>query len=155
MPEGPSPVRPLVLVVDDQPDVRLALGFVLESYGFRVVAARDGIEALECVAKQAVDVVLTDLYMPGMDGLSLVRALRGTVSSPPRIIAMSGSPNLAKEAALTAARALGADVILPKPVSGEMLINTIHRLVGGGPTLLGPMLPGGITPRLPDSPPPA
>jgi CheY-like chemotaxis protein len=131
-PGGP----PVVLVVEDQPDVRLGFVFLLETHGFRIREAADGFEALGQMAREQVDVVLTDLYMPGMDGLALVSAVRGRAPPQPPIIAISGSPNLGKDAALAAAKALGADVVLMKPIPGDLLVSTIRRLIGGGPTLL-------------------
>ena len=117
-----------ILIVEDRPDVRLALRYMLEAHDFRVAEASDGAEALAYVSTRAVDIVLTDLYMPHMDGLSLVRALRRSASSQPRIIAMSGSPNLGKEAALDAAKVLGADAVLRKPFSREQLVRTINSV---------------------------
>jgi two-component system chemotaxis response regulator CheY len=114
-----------VLIVEDRADVRLALRYMLEAHDYRVAEAADGAEALAYVATESVDVILTDLYMPQMDGLSLVRALRKSKSAQPRIIAMSGSPNLGKEAALDAARVLGADAVLRKPFSREQLVRAI------------------------------
>jgi len=106
-----------VLVVDDQPDVRLAFRYMLEHYGYAVGEAANGADALSYLSRQRVDVILTDLYMPGMDGLSLVRVIRASPEPQPRVIAISGSPNLGKNASLQAAQILGADAILPKPIS--------------------------------------
>ena len=123
-----------VLIVEDRADVRLALRYMLEAHDYRVAEAADGAEALAYVATEPVDVILTDLYMPQMDGLSLVRALRKSQAVGPRIIAMSGSPNLGKEAALDAAKVLGADAVLRKPFSREQLVRTITSVTS---------LPGG------------
>jgi two-component system chemotaxis sensor kinase CheA len=66
-----------VLVVDDSPTAREALTALLESHGYRVVTAADGVEALEQVGK--VDVVVTDVDMPRLDGFGLLRAVAGRV----------------------------------------------------------------------------
>ena len=120
-----------VLIVDDQPDVRLAFRYMLEHYGCRITEAGNGKEALNCLSRERVDVVLTDLYMPGMDGLALLREILERPGPRPRVIAISGSPNLGKEASLSAARALGADIVLPKPLSRDQLITAIRSLMSG------------------------
>jgi two-component system chemotaxis response regulator CheY len=125
-----------VLVVDDQPDVRLSFRYMLEHFGYDVGEAGNGVEALAFLAKEKVDVILTDLYMPKMDGLTLVRAVRTGPAPRPRIIAVSGSPNLGKEAALEAARVLGADAILLKPLARDQLIKAIRSVVGDDPPLV-------------------
>jgi two-component system chemotaxis response regulator CheY len=125
-----------VLVVDDQPDVRAAFRYMLEHFGYDVGEAGNGAEALAYLADKKVDVILTDLYMPKMDGLTLVRAVRTGPAPRPAIIAVSGSPNLGKDAALEAARVLGADAILLKPLARDQLIKTIRAGVGEEPPLV-------------------
>src|SRR5687767_14473586 len=80
----------IVLIVDDQPDVRLAFRYMLEHHEYQVLEAANGTEALACLETTRVDVILTDLYMPSMDGLSLLSAVRESPPPQPRIIAMSG-----------------------------------------------------------------
>ena len=119
-----------VLVVDDQPDVRLAFGFMLEALGCRVGEASDGREAVAYLAKNRPDVVLTDLYMPGMDGVALIQAIQNRPFPRPKIIAMSGAPNIGYQASLQAAAIIGADATLAKPVSKDTLLTTIRDLMG-------------------------
>ncbi len=68
--------KTLVLVVDDDSMVRDLLATYLKEFGIEAVSARDGKEALEIVKNQAIDLVLTDLYMPRMDGLELVKRVK-------------------------------------------------------------------------------
>lgn len=65
----------LILVVDDEPDHRSLARRAMERGGHTVLAARDGVEALEMMAEHDVDLVVTDLYMPGMSGLELAARL--------------------------------------------------------------------------------
>jgi signal transduction histidine kinase len=70
--------RASVLVVDDTPANLVAMGAVLAPLGVRVVEARTGAEAMECVARETFAVVLLDVQMPGMDGFEVARRLRQT-----------------------------------------------------------------------------
>jgi CheY-like chemotaxis protein len=106
----------------------MAYRWLLEEHGFLVAEATDGTDALRFLRQHTVDLILTDLYMPEMDGLTLLRQLR-EIPSPPRVIAMSGSGNRGREAALEAACVLGADVALRKPISGDLLVSTILSLL--------------------------
>jgi two-component system, chemotaxis family, chemotaxis protein CheY len=65
-----------ILVVDDTRSMRMMVTAVLQSGGYEVEEAGDGVEALQMVAKRIFDLVVTDQNMPRMDGLSLIRALR-------------------------------------------------------------------------------
>jgi CheY-like chemotaxis protein len=110
--------------------VRLAFAYVLESYGFKVGAAADGAEALAYLATHQVDVILTDLLMPGVDGLALLRTVLAGSPPQPRVIAMSGAV-IGAGAALDAARGLQVDAVLSKPVLPEQLVATIQRVMSG------------------------
>jgi len=116
-----------VLVVDDRPDVRLSLLYMLEASGFEVAEAADGRGALSMLAKHHIDVILTDLYMPGMDGVGLISAVRDRLSRAPRIIAMTGSTHMGREATIAAATAMGAEAVLIKPFTREQLIRAIQN----------------------------
>jgi CheY-like chemotaxis protein len=67
--------RPLILVVDDEPFIAQLITDVLSGDGYDVDTASDGLGALECVARRAYDLILSDLRMPGLDGLGLYREL--------------------------------------------------------------------------------
>ena len=65
-----------IMVVDDSETIRKFLSFALRTLGFSVVAARDGMDALEKLSQNKVDLVITDLNMPNMDGFEFLKALR-------------------------------------------------------------------------------
>jgi two-component system, OmpR family, alkaline phosphatase synthesis response regulator PhoP len=65
-----------ILLVDDDPDVRLAIGTVLEVEGYQLRTARDGIECLERVREERPDLLILDLLMPRKDGFAVIRELR-------------------------------------------------------------------------------
>jgi len=110
-----------ILVVDDRPDVRLSLLYMLEASGFDVAEAEDGTQALGLIEQQRIEVVLTDLAMPGMDGRALTRELVAQRHRP-RVIVMSGSEHLGPKEALS----LGADAIINKPFTREELVQAIR-----------------------------
>lgn len=103
-------VQPLVLVVEDSPTQQLQIQLLLEADGYRVSLAGDGLQALESIAGDRPDLVITDLQMPNMNGLELVTALKGTFPSIPVILATAvGSETIA-----AAALQKGASSYVPK-----------------------------------------
>ena len=99
-----------ILLVDDNPDILLALSNYLQQNGFAVEPAGDGIEALEKLEKNRFDLVLSDVRMPRMDGLTLAKAVRAAFCATP-IILMTGS--LPKRPDETAAQ-VGASHLITK-----------------------------------------
>src|SRR5437764_1130716 len=97
----PNP-RELVLVVDDEPDFGIAMNYLLTSCGYRVAVVASAEEALDYIKRNPVAVVMTDLYMPGMDGIDLIKQLRKRDGQP--IIVVTGDTHLAVETTTTAAR---------------------------------------------------
>jgi PAS domain S-box-containing protein len=114
----------LVLVVDDEENVRVAAGMALETAGYNVLLAADGTEALAIFAMNSgrVAAMLTDLMMPFMDGAALIRALRTMVPALP-IIASTG---LGEKAQLAQLKAMGVETILHKPYGADTLLRAIH-----------------------------
>ena len=113
-----------VLVVDDEPAIRELLVEILNSSGFETFTAPDGRNARERIRENPVDLIITDLAMEGEEGIELIRALRKEYPQV-RIIAISGTFGAD---ILTAARALGADATLTKPVSQATLLHSIEAL---------------------------
>jgi CheY-like chemotaxis protein len=115
----------LVLVVDDVESVRRLIRRVLEHGGHRVLEARDGVEALACLAENpAVELVLTDLRMPNMDGWELATRLSGRSPRVP-VLFMSGfDEHLASDTV--------AGPVLPKPFTSERLDELIRQVISAG-----------------------
>lgn len=80
-----------ILVVDDSVSIRALLRQILEQYGYLIHEAGDGLEALECFQHQHIDIVLTDMEMPNMDGLALIAALNERIINMPIIVVSSDS----------------------------------------------------------------
>jgi DNA-binding response OmpR family regulator len=111
-----------ILIVDDDPEIRKSLTHVLTRQGFTVAAAENAATALAAVAAEAPDIVLTDLYMRGSDGLDLISALRDGARNIP-IVAMSGE---AGSDIMISARKLGADAAIRKPFNRSELLDLIE-----------------------------
>ncbi len=118
-----------ILLVDDVPAVRLSIRAALEAIGYHVLEAADGKEALDLLDTQAVDLIVTDLWMPNLDGVELLKRLRASNANI-RVIAISGG-GMRKPIDVSAALAQtwGADAVLYKPFDNEDLVNEINRLL--------------------------
>ena len=113
-----------VLVVDDDPDIRRVFQKVLENAGACVLEAENGNVALKLLASHAVDVVLTDMIMPEMEGIETIMAIRREQPTI-RIVAISGGGSVSAHSHLDLARHLGADAVLTKPVDRNRLVETV------------------------------
>jgi DNA-binding NtrC family response regulator len=114
-----------ILVVDDEPDIRHTVKEILQDEGYSVLLAADAVEARELRMREHPDVALLDIWMPGTDGISLLRewAEGGVLAACP-VIMMSGHGTV--ETAVEATR-LGAYDFIEKPISLAKLLLTIAR----------------------------
>jgi two-component system KDP operon response regulator KdpE len=110
-----------ILIVDDEPQITRVLRTSLQSNGHDVTVAQDGIEALEKFLKAQPELVITDLAMPGMDGIALTREIRQR-SQVPVIVLSVRSQDAAKVAALDE----GADDYITKPFSIQELLARVR-----------------------------
>jgi CheY-like chemotaxis protein len=116
-----------ILVVDDNPAMAETLADILELKGFTVHAAASGAEALEFLQKQPVDILLTDVKMPGMNGLELYRETRKLY---PRLITIFMTAYSADEL-IQQGLAEGVKTILDKPLDMDFLVILLsaHRRI--------------------------
>jgi two-component system, chemotaxis family, chemotaxis protein CheY len=115
-----------VLVVDDVLGVRESIRIALQAAGYETTVAEDGRQALELLSSRSFDIVVTDLWMPGLDGISLIKRLR---SEQPdlRVFAMTGGgPRMSIETATSLAEVWGAEEIFVKPFDEALLIGAIE-----------------------------
>src|ERR687896_1530577 len=113
-----------ILLVDDEESVQKLLTYPLEREGFRVVAARDGEEALRRFAEEAVDLVVLDLMLPKLDGLEVCKRLRSG-STVPIIMLTARDDELDKVLGLE----LGADDYITKPFSIREFRSRVRALL--------------------------
>jgi DNA-binding response OmpR family regulator len=116
-----------VLVVDDECQMRELLRQALERHGHVVDEAGDGKEALQHFAEQRPDIVLTDLVMPGKEGIETIQALRRQSPTMP-IIAMSGGGRVGPDEYLSLAGLLGANRTFAKPFRLEEILTAVREL---------------------------
>jgi two-component system response regulator MprA len=114
-----------ILVVDDDRAIRESLDRALALEGYRVVAATDGAQALELVAEQQPDVIVLDLMMPNVDGLTVCRRLRARRDRTPILMLTARTETSDRVSGLDA----GADDYLPKPVELDELLARIRALL--------------------------
>lgn len=118
-----------VLVIDDQPDIRLLACTILRTEGFDAEEAPDGTSGLARLrAEDAPPVVLLDLWMPPPDGLEVLATIRAE-GLPAKVIMLSAH---ADRATATDAMAKGADAFVVKPFHPDDLIDTLRRVLGPG-----------------------
>jgi len=112
-----------VLVVDDEERVVQSIAGVLEDEGFRIATAKSGEEAIGIFQREKPDVALVDIWMPGMDGIEVLKRLKG-ISPYCQVIMISGHATIST--AMTAVK-LGAFDFIEKPLSLDLLLQTIRR----------------------------
>lgn len=109
-----------ILIIDDDEAMRDLMARALRMKGYDVLVARDGREGLAEWERTQPDLVVTDLYMPNVDGIETILALRARKPGVP-IVATSGGDSRSSFLALDSAGDLGATVVLPKPFSPDEL----------------------------------
>ena len=118
-----------ILVIDDEDMVRDVLRQTLEREGYEVEVAADGGKGLDLFQAWNPDLVITDILMPGKEGLETIRELRN-LSPAVKIIAISGGGDRGDLNFLRAASMFGAVRTLSKPISRDVLLPMVRDLVG-------------------------
>lgn len=117
-----------ILVVDDDDITRQFIVTALEWRGYEVLAASEGAEALDVYGEHGADLVICDVFMPGLNGLKTIERL-ASLPNPPRIILMSGARD--KDATLQgAALRYQYATTLDKPFDLETLVNAVAESLG-------------------------
>ncbi|HYB97863.1 MAG TPA: response regulator [Candidatus Limnocylindrales bacterium] len=127
-------LRNCVVIIDDEPNIRETVAFILEAEGVEVATAADGISGLAVVRRVRPKVILVDVMMPRMDGYEVCRAVRqdpnllGTY-----LIILTAKGQKSDE---TRALEMGADLYLSKPFDDEVVLNVIRQVFDGLPVTL-------------------
>jgi PAS domain S-box-containing protein len=125
----------LILIVDDEPNICQATRITLERYGYRVLVAQDGVEALALFGahQHEVRAVVTDFMMPLMDGVALCRTLRQISPGTHLIVSSGGLFGQKGDAALKEFAAIGIPHILHKPHNTSVLLQTLSEALATDP----------------------
>ena len=123
-----------ILVVDDDPDILDAVAMILESQGYQVVTARDGIEGLATLKAENPDLMILDLMMPKMDGFAVCKELQdprwAKFKNTPILILTSVREDASRRRyELETGLELNVDDYLEKPMSPQVLIERVGNLV--------------------------
>lgn len=120
----PPTMPATVLIVDDSQLVRGMVVRALGAAGYRVVEARDGIEALTCLQQDRPDLVICDVNMPRMNGVELLEAVRETPDVPPFLMLTTE----ADPAVIAIAKAAGARAWIQKPFRVDLVLAAVRKL---------------------------
>ena len=114
-----------ILIVDDEPTARTLLRLILLRAAYTVVEARDGYEALKKLEETAVDLVLLDVMMPGMDGIEVCEQIRAAEKTAvvPVLLLSAKTDTLSIRRGLSA----GANLYLTKPISPDTLLTHVRK----------------------------
>jgi len=115
----------MILIVDDEDDIRTSLGGILEDEGYQVVAAANGVDAIDVVREEVPDLVLLDIWMPGMDGIQTLERIKQLFPEI-TVVMMSGHGTI--ETAVRATR-MGAFDFIEKPFSLDKLLITVGNAI--------------------------
>ncbi|MCI0508090.1 MAG: sigma-54 dependent transcriptional regulator [Gammaproteobacteria bacterium] len=122
-------MKPHILVIDDEPDIRRLVSEILEDEGYAVTVAKDGASARDAIATRTPNLVLLDIWMPDIDGISLLKEFLEVNHLRCPVIMMSGHGTV--EAAVESTR-LGAFDFIEKPLSLAKLLMTVERALESG-----------------------
>ena len=127
-------MAPKILVVDDDPDILDAVALILESQGYEVVTARDGIEGLANLKAEQPDLMILDLMMPKMDGFAVCKELQDPRWSKYKDIPILILTSVREEASrrryeLETGLELDVDDYVEKPMSPDVLLKRVSTLI--------------------------
>lgn len=112
-----------VLIVEDEATLRAAVAFDFRTKGFNVLVANNGVDAWAILQKSRVDIILSDIRMPGMGGLELLDKVRERSAEAPVVIFLSGFAEITAEEAFSR----GADALFMKPFDRKALMGLVMR----------------------------
>ena len=116
-----------ILIVEDEPDFRVALRMRLEANGYNIIEADDGMKGLDAVRQQNPDLIILDVMLPKMDGFKVARLLK--FDAKYKNIPLMMLTVMSQESDRKMGQAVGADVYMTKPYQPQELLDTISTLV--------------------------
>ena len=117
-----------LLVIEDEPNFRQLLCEMLRSGGHETIEAEDGVGGVQLVRRERPDLVITDIIMPGQEGIETIQQIREIDEALP-IIAISGMWGVGDFAPLEDAKLMGAAVALEKPIERSTILGEVQKLL--------------------------
>jgi CheY-like chemotaxis protein len=121
--------HPTILLVEDEELLRAGVQEVLEIQGYKVISAPDGQQALACLNLQPIDLVITDLVMPQMNGIDFVKQVREIQPDLPVIVVSGSTRNIMQRYGIDSIQVPGANASLPKPFKSVDLLEQVQQLL--------------------------
>ena len=122
---------PHVLIADDSAANRLALRLELLDQGFSVDEAEDGTQAIAALESSRYQAVVTDVWMPGADGIAVVQAIRRLAPDIAVFVITGGGPGLSIASAAALAEVWGAEKVYVKPFDVRVLVDELKAVLAG------------------------
>lgn len=120
-----------ILLVEDEELLRAGVQEMLELQGYKVITAPNGQQALACMAAERIDLIITDLVMPQMNGIDFVQQLRTRQPDVPVIVVSGSTRNIMQRYGIDTIQVPGANASFPKPFKGVDLLAQIEQLLAG------------------------
>jgi len=118
-----------ILLVEDSPEVSLSVREILASVGHTVEDAASGKEALTALKASTFDVIVSDIWMPEMDGIALLKEIRGAGNDIPVVVISGGAPNAPLTYTAPLAATFGANMVVYKPFEKAELLKAIETVL--------------------------
>ncbi len=117
-----------ILIIDDDSQIRFIIRELLENSGYTVEEASDGDEAIKLNHKKAFDLIITDIIMPGKEGIQTIQEFKKDNPNV-KIIAISGGGHIGPSVYLDMAQKMGADLSIPKPFDLDIFLKKVKDLL--------------------------
>jgi len=118
-----------ILLVEDSPEVSLTVREILAAAGHTVEDATSGKEALKCLKAGTYDAIVSDIWMPEMDGIALLKEIRGAGNDIPVVVISGGAPNAPLTYTAPLAATFGANVVVYKPFERAELLKAVNTVL--------------------------
>jgi CheY-like chemotaxis protein len=118
-----------ILLVEDSPEVSMTVREILVGAGHTVFSAGTGNEAMAQLKKRSFDLIVSDIWMPEMDGIALLKEVRGGGNQVPVIVISGGAPNAPLTYTAPLAATFGANEVIYKPFEKDELLNAVTAVL--------------------------
>ena len=118
-----------ILLVEDSPEVSMTVREILSAAGHSVASAGNGNEALAKLKSSPFDLIVSDIWMPEMDGIALLKEIRGAGNAIPVIVISGGAPNAPLTYTAPLASTFGANDVIYKPFEKRELLDAVNRVL--------------------------